>query len=110
LGRVTRLRKLRRLEDRTAGVAASVSRLEEVRRERVLEAALGRLSDEDLVVVGVIVDSALEHALASLGEAGTTTNLYEFAETAHERQSLTTFARAVAAVQSEADEKRLRGA
>jgi hypothetical protein len=74
----------------------------------VLSEALARLNDEDLVVVGIIVDSALEHARASPSEARATTNLYEFATTAHERQSLATLARTVAAV--ELDEKHLRGA
>jgi hypothetical protein len=45
MGRVARARKIRRLEGRAEAVTASVAQLEEVRRQRVLEAAVELLED-----------------------------------------------------------------
>jgi hypothetical protein len=60
MGRLTRARKLRRLEGRAEAVTASVAELAEVRRERMLHAAFELLEDEDLRTLGEIVDAALE--------------------------------------------------
>jgi hypothetical protein len=111
---VTRLRKLRRLEGRTAGVAASVSRLEEIRRERLLSEAVALLEDEDLRTLGLIFDAAIEDA--EDGGAGARTDLYEYAADARDVSALRALeraladARAASAASARLDEELSRGA
>jgi hypothetical protein len=114
MGRVARARKIRRLEGRAEAVTASVAQLEEVRRQRVLEAAVELLEDEDLRTLGLIFDAAIEDA--EDGGAGARTDLYEYAADARDVQALRaleralTDAHAASAASARLDEELSRGA
>jgi hypothetical protein len=104
MGRVTRLRKIRRLETRASGVAASVAQLEEIRRDRALSAAVARLSDENLRTLGPLIDAAIEDVEGG-GAYNGRTDLYSYAATERDVRALRALKRALAAVQSEADQE-----
>jgi hypothetical protein len=71
--------------------------LAEVRRQRALEAAVKLLSDEDLRLVGVLVDSALSSSGAIASEDKGPVNLWAFAADAREHEALEHLERALEA-------------
>jgi hypothetical protein len=109
MGRIERIRKLRRLEARTEAVTASVTRLEEVRRERVLHAAIERLDTDVLHVLVRLVDVVLEDLEDAAG-GGAPVDLYLYAGDARAHDALVALERAFAAVRAAAiDEELSRG-
>jgi hypothetical protein len=93
--RVERLRRIKRLEGRTSTVATSVAQLEAIRRERLLSAALALLADEDVRLLGGVVERASE---AVEGGDGGPVDLWRFAGDASGRGALKRFEQALVAV------------
>jgi hypothetical protein len=90
--RVERLRRIKRLEGRTSTFAASVAQLEAIRRERLLSAALALLADEDVRILGVVVERASE---AVEGGDGGPVDLYRYADGERDRRALKRFEQAL---------------